>query len=95
MQGPIVDMVEARGEVERLLEELWLRAYIFTLEPKEPRWQLTVECTAEGGWQTVTLAVDPEALRAAVHDPAARERLRAAWSERISLCFRGPANRST
>jgi hypothetical protein len=95
MREPILDMVDARAEAERLLDELGLRAYIFTLEPKEPGWQLTVDCAVEGGWQTVTLPIDPEELRAAVHDAAARERLRTAWGERLGTCLRGPGSRST
>jgi hypothetical protein len=95
MRAPILDLVDARAEAERLLEEVGLRAYVFTLEPKEPGWQLSVECAAAEGWQTVMLPVDPEELRAALHDPVARERLRAAWAERLGTCLRGPANRST
>lgn len=82
------DMLQTRAVVERVLDELGLTAFLFTLEPKEAGWQLTVECASDGGWQTVTLPVDAAELRAGVHDPAARDRLRAAWTNRLSGCAR-------
>jgi hypothetical protein len=91
MHQPAADIAETRAVVERVLEGLGLVAFLFTLEPKESGWQLTVECAAEGGWQTVMLPVDADELRASVHDPAARDRLRAALSERLSGCTRGSA----
>jgi hypothetical protein len=84
-------LLQARAAVERVLEELGLAAFLFTLEPKESGWQLTVECAGDGGWQTVTLPADAGELRASMHDPATRERLRAAWSKRLSGCARGSA----
>jgi len=89
MHQPAADIAESQAVVERVLEGLGLAAFLFTLEPKESGWQLTVECAAEAGWQTVTLPVDADELRASVHDPAARDRLRAVWSERLSGCARG------
>jgi hypothetical protein len=91
MHQPAADIAESRAVVERLLEALGLAAFLFTLEPKEGGWHLTVECATDGGWQTVALPVDADELRASAHEPAARERLRAAWSERLSGCKRGGA----
>ena len=91
MRQPAADIAETRATVERVLEGLGLAAFLFTLEPKESGWQLTVECAADGGWQTVMLPVHADELRASVHDPAARDRLRAAWTERLSGCARGGA----
>jgi hypothetical protein len=91
MHQTAADLAQARVVVERVLEGLGLAAFLFTLEPKESGWQLTVECASEGGWQTVMLPVDAGELRASVYDATARDRLRAAWSERLSGCARGGA----
>ena len=91
MHQPAADIAEPRAVVERVLEGLGLAAFLFTLEPTESGWQLTVECAADAGWQTVMFPVDADELRASVHDPAARDRLRAAWSERLGGCARGGA----
>jgi hypothetical protein len=91
MHQTSADIAQTRAMVERLLEGLGLAAFLFTLEPKESGWQLTVECASEGGWQTVMLPAEAGELRASVHDPTARDRLRAAWSERLSGCARGAA----
>jgi len=91
MHQPAADIAETRAVVERMLEGLGLAAFLFTLEPKESGWQLTVECAADAGWQTVMLPIDADELRASVHDPAARDRLRAAWGERLSGCASGGA----
>jgi hypothetical protein len=91
MPQTTADIAQTRAVVERVLDELGLAAFLFTLEPKESGWQLTVECAGDGGWQTVTLPVDAGELRASVHDPAARDRLRAAWTKRLSGCARRSA----
>jgi hypothetical protein len=83
------DIAQTRAVVERVLEELGLAAFLFTLEPKESGWQLTVECAGDGGWQTITLPADAGELRASVRDPEARDRLRTAWSNRLGGCTRG------
>jgi hypothetical protein len=89
MHDPTLDIAQARAAVERLLEELDLRTFLFTLEPKEAGWRLSIECESEGGWQSVALPVDPEELRASLHDSATRERLREAWSQRLGVCQKG------
>jgi hypothetical protein len=91
MPQRVADIAQTRVVVERVLDELGLAAFLFTLEPKESGWQLPVECAGDGGWQTVTLPVDADELRASVHDPAARDRLRAAWTKRLSGCARRSA----
>jgi hypothetical protein len=84
-----LDIAQARVAVERLLEDLDLRAFVFTVEPKEDGWQLSVECASGGGWQTISLPVDPQELRDSLHDSGTRERLRERWSERLRGCERG------
>jgi len=92
MQQIAADITQSQALVERMLEELGLAAFLFTLEQKESGLQLTVECATEGGWQTVMLPVDAGELRASGHDPLARERIRAAWGARLNGCARGGAS---
>ena len=84
------DTAELRAAVERLLDALGLREFVFTLEAKESACELHVECATNGAWQTVTLAVDPAELQASGTDAAARDRLRMAWHERLRECARQP-----
>lgn len=80
------DIRSARSAVERVLEELGVRAYVYTVEQKEAGWVLSVECATDGGWQRVELAVDPAELRASLSDPAARARLRSDWAPHLRAC---------
>jgi hypothetical protein len=80
------DIRGARSAVERLLEELGVRAFVFTVEQKETGWVLSVECATDGGWQTVGLAVDPAELSASLRDPAVRAKLRADWAPHLRGC---------
>ena len=84
------DTPAIRAAIERILDELELRAFIFTLEAKERGWELHVECATNGAWQTISLPADPADLLASMHDPTARERLREAWRERLRECTKGP-----
>jgi SHS2 domain-containing protein len=80
------DIRSAREAVEHLLDELGLRAFVYTVEQKPQGWLLSVECAITEGWQAVTLAVDPAELRASLADTAAREKLRAAWRPHFRAC---------
>jgi hypothetical protein len=84
-----LDIAQARVAAERLLEDLDLRAFVFTVEPKQEGRQLSVECASGAGWQSISLRLDPEELRASLHDSGTRERLRERWSERLRGCDRG------
>jgi hypothetical protein len=79
-----------RAAIERILDELELRAFIFTLEEKERGWELHVECATNGVWQTIALSADPADLLASRHDATVREQLRDAWRERLRECAKGP-----
>lgn len=76
----------AREAVERLLEELGVRAFVYTLEQKEAGWVLSIECATDGDWRTVALSVDVAQLSASLSDPAMRATLRAAWEPRLRAC---------
>jgi hypothetical protein len=80
------DIRNARSAVERVLEELGVRAFVFTVEQKETGWVLSVECALDGGWKRVGLAVDPAELSASLRDPAVRAKLRADWAPHLRAC---------
>jgi hypothetical protein len=91
------DIRDSRAAVERILDELGFKGYVFTIEAKEPEWRLHVECQTPEGWQMIELGVEPAQLRASLHDDATRERLREAWRARIAVVTRktqGRANRA-
>ena len=80
------DIQGAREAVERLLGELGLRAFAYTVEPKQGGWSLRIECATDDGWRESTLAVDPVELRSSLSDAAAREKMRANWQARLRGC---------
>lgn len=90
--GPPPDPAALRTAIQRILDDLGLRAFLFTHETKDAGPVLRVECATNGDWQTVTFRVDDAELLASLHDPAVRERLRAAWRERLRECARDPAS---
>lgn len=73
------DIRSARLAVERVLDEIGLVAYLYTVEPKEEGWSLRVECPVEEGWQEVTLPVDRDELSESLRDGHVRQRLRSRW----------------
>jgi SHS2 domain-containing protein len=80
-----------REAVEHLLDELGLRAFVYTVEQKEGGWTLSVDCAMRQGWQAVALRVDPAELGASLADEAVRGKLRAEWSPHFRACARrGP-----
>ena len=89
---PEISTQELRGAkqaVERLLEELGVRAFLYTIEEKNGAWTATIECALDGDWQTRVLPVDPHALAASLRDPELRARLRADWESRLRACLLG------
>lgn len=86
MNASAVEIREGRTAVEHILDELGLRAFVFTLEPKEGGWELHLDCSMEEGWQSITLPADIGELRTSLGDPAVRERLREDWRARLRAC---------
>jgi hypothetical protein len=72
--------------VEGLLEELGVRAFLYTIDQKDAGWTLNIECAVDGGWQTKVLPLDPHALAASLRDPELRARLREDWQSRLRSC---------
>ena len=86
MTPPAPDIRAARTAAARILDELGLGSYAFTVEAKESGWLLSVECAAGDAWQVVSLAVDPARLRASLDDPDVRRELCAAWRPHLEGC---------
>jgi hypothetical protein len=63
------DTLAIRAAVEGILNELDLRAFVFTFEAKEHRPALHVECASNGAWRTIVLPVDRSQLLTSVSDP--------------------------
>jgi len=86
MPTPAQEIRSARRAVGRVLDELGVRAYLFTVEQKEAGWVLSIECATDGEWQSVSLPVDPAELSASLRDLAVRAKLRADWAPRLRAC---------
>jgi hypothetical protein len=90
------DIRSARKAVERVLKEIGVRGFVYTVEQKEAGWVLSVECATDGGWQTLSWRVDPAELNASLGDSAVRAKLRADWEPRLRACaVRRKAPRTT
>jgi hypothetical protein len=85
------DTLAIRAAIEGILDEIDLRAFVFTFEAKEHGPELHVECATNGTWRTIVLPVDRSLLLASVSDPQVRQQLRAAWGERLRDCAKGAA----
>jgi hypothetical protein len=86
MPPPAPEIRNAREAVERILDELGVRAFVYSVEPKESGWILSIECATNGDWQTVALAVDAAELSASLDDPAIRQKLCAEWRPHVRAC---------
>ncbi|MEW5862603.1 MAG: hypothetical protein AB1773_03295 [Pseudomonadota bacterium] len=86
MHAPARDLLAARVAVERVLDALGVHDYLYTLEHKDGRWVLSVECAFDGGWQSAAIPVDPGRLEASLYDSALREQLGAEWAPHLRAC---------
>jgi hypothetical protein len=84
------DIRNAREAVVRILDELGMRAFVYTVEPKEHGWVLSIDCAVDGGWQTAALPVDATELRASLDDASVRDKLRVQWSRIIAPAQSAP-----
>jgi SHS2 domain-containing protein len=82
------EIADIREGIQRVLEDIGLRAFAFTAEHKEGGWSVHVECDTGAGWQVVTLPVEAAEVRASLRDAAVRDRLRAQWDARLRACAR-------
>lgn len=89
------DIRDSRVAAERILDELGFLSFVFSIEAKEPEWRLHVECQTQEGWQTIELGVEPAQLRASLHDPAMRARLRDAWRKHFVFATEKPHGRAS
>ena len=91
----ITELAQVREVVHHLLEQLRLDAYLFEVEPRDDRWEISLECAMDEGWETVRLAADKELLLRGVDDAVAHEVLVDAWGEALSACRATMRDRSS
>ncbi|MBI2960208.1 MAG: hypothetical protein HYY28_07845 [Betaproteobacteria bacterium] len=77
------DIRSARMAVERVLDGIGLRAYVYTVAPREHGWTLRLEYPVRHGWREATLAVDPGELRASLDDARVHRRLCSKWGRHL------------
>lgn len=87
-----LEIRDARAAVEQIFGELGLRAFVYTVEPKEGGWELRAECAVEEGWQTIVLPVSPADLTASLSDPRARRKLCSVWAPHFEACVKRTAS---
>ena len=79
------ELIAAREATARLLDRLGLDAYLFEVEPGETRWTVRVECAVDGGWETVSLPFDRQAVLGEFDDKRQQALLRQ-WRDRLLAC---------
>ena len=90
MTYQVKDIRNARMAVEGVLDGIGLRAYVYTVQPRERGWTLCLEYPVHQGWRQATLHVDPGELRASLDDARVRRRLCSAWARHMHLRQRSP-----
>lgn len=85
------DIRTTRAAVERLLNDMGLPAFAYTVEHKEEGWTLRIECGGDEGWHVITLRVEPAELCASLVDRQVREKLWTEWAPRLRACMQGGA----
>jgi len=79
-------LAQVRDNLDKLLNELQLDAYIYEVEPHDGQWQLTVECATEDGWETVKFSAKEEYLIRGADDAFIHETLIDNLQEALSAC---------
>lgn len=86
MENTIAEIAEIREVVASLLDELQLEAYLFEIEPAKGRWQLTVECAIDEGWETIYLEVTKDDFKRFSDDVVFHQLLIDQWRKALSAC---------
>lgn len=84
----IIELARARETAAALLEELGLDAYLYEVEPRGDRWEVKVECAADGGdvWGRVAVSLPKDTLLNLPDDVGAHQRVLDEWRQRFSAC---------
>ena len=77
------DIQSARIAVERVLDGIGLRSYLYSLQTRERGWTLRLEYPVRQGWRQATLPVDPGELQASLDDPHVHRRLCSTWARHL------------
>ena len=82
----VKELAQVRKNLDKILNELQLDAYVYEVEPHEGQWQLTVECATEDGWKTVKFSAKEEYLIRGADDAIIHETLMDSLREALSSC---------
>ena len=82
----IAELAQVRGNLDKILDELQLDAYLYEVEPQEGQWQLTIECAIEDGWETVKFSANEEYFLRGVDDAVIHDILLDGLREALSAC---------
>ena len=82
----IAELAQVRINLDKILDELQLDAYIYAVEPQSRQWQLTIECATENGWETVKFSADEEYLLRGVDDAVVHDVLIDGLREALCAC---------
>ena len=82
----IEELTRAREVAGKLLEELALEAYVFSVEPRNEHWELRVECAIDGAWETRVIPVDKSVLMLCMEDSKVRLELLNTLAEYLDAC---------
>lgn len=78
---------EIRDVVESLLVELNLEACLFAIEPKDDKWELTVECAGRDGWKNIRISVNQTYIQHGADDSVIHNLLLSDWRDALSECL--------
>ena len=88
MSLSIVELATARDTAMMILDELRIDAFLYSLEPKDDVWELTIECACQinGGWERIELQVPKAMLLDSFDDDTARQHLFDYWKKKLADC---------
>ena len=83
----MTELANAREITKPLLDDLWLDAYLYEVEPDGEELEIKIECALDEGWETVKFTAEKALLLHALDDPDAHQTLLAQWRKELSTCL--------
>ena len=71
MKISIQEMATARENIEKVLEEIGLKKFVFEVEPTDDQWQIIIECNMNSSWERIQCSADKEYLLRGIDDAIA------------------------
>lgn len=84
MRWSIEELSDVRVVVERLLDEIGLRSYVFNIEQDEHCWIISVDFPHRDEWRARDLRVDKKALSDCLQNPESCQSLKSAWKSQLA-----------